>query len=228
MLLLRMTWMLVLERASSLALKTFRELVFRSLKISLQNDGSVNVLGLHTHLEDQSSRLVFKTAMKTCCKQYLTVLKRASSLGLKTSEKLVLRALKIRLQNDGSVNVLRSSYTSSRLVSKMFLSDICEDVLQTIFNQRFEDPTVEVLKTTWILVLKRVFNLGCKTSRILVSRNLKIRLQNDGSVNFFKSSYTSWRLVLKTGLQNTFLPAGLVAKKKCAWNKPKLVSCGYD
>ena len=58
--------------------------------------------------------------------------------------------------------------------------------------------------TTWILVLKGVLNLSCKTYRILVLRTLKISLQNDGSVNVFKSSYPSWRPVLKTGLQDVF------------------------
>ena len=47
-------------------------------------------------------------------------------------------------------------------------SDICEDVLQTIFYplyQRFEEATVVVLRMTWILILKRALNLGCKTSK---------------------------------------------------------------
>ena len=69
--------------------------------------------------------------MKTCCKQYLTVLKRASNLGCKTSRKLVLGALKICLQNDGSVKVFKSSYTSWRPV---FETDL-QDVLQRIFNR---------------------------------------------------------------------------------------------
>ena len=77
-----------------------RKLVLGALKIRLQNDGRLKFLSLHTHLEGQSSKLVFKTAMKMCCKQYLTVLKRASRLGFKTSRKRVLRALKICLQND--------------------------------------------------------------------------------------------------------------------------------
>ena len=79
---------------------------------------------LHKLLEGQSSRLAFKTTMKTRCKQYLTVLKRSSSLGFKTSRKLVLGALKIRLQNDGSVNVFKSSYTSWRPVLKTSLKDV--------------------------------------------------------------------------------------------------------
>ena len=110
-----------------------------------------------------------------------------------------------RIEN-WSRGLLKSSYTSSRLVFKIYLSDICEDVLQTIFQlfyQCFEDIPVVVL-TTWILVLKDVLNLGCKTSRILVLGTLKIRLQSDGSINVFKSSYPSWIPVLKTGLQDIF------------------------
>ena len=58
-----------------------------------------------------------------------------------------------------------------------------------------------MLRTTWILVLKGALNLGSKTSRILVLGTLKIHLQNDGSVNVFKSSYPSSRLVFKTSLK---------------------------
>ena len=78
-----------------------------------------------------------------------------------------------------------------------------------------------MLRTTWILVLKGALNLGCKTSRILVLGTLKIRLQNDGSVNVFKSSYPSWRTVLKTGLQDVFkvhlCPLGCIVTPSCAF-----------
>ena len=60
------------------------------------------------------------------------------------------------------------------------------------------------MRTTWILVFEGTLSLGCKTSRILVLRTLKIPLQNDGLVSVFKSSYPSWRPVLKTGLQGIF------------------------
>ena len=198
-------YLTVLKRAFRLGFKTSRKLVLRALKISLQNDGPANVFKSSYTPWRPVFEIGPKTAMKTCCKHNLTVLKRASSLGFKTSRKLALRALKIRFQNDGSVNVCKTSYTSSRLVFKMSLSDICEDVIQTVFwplYQHFEVPTIVVLRTTWILVLKGVLNLGSKTSRILVLRTMKMRLQNDGSVNAFKSSYMYWRPVLKTGLQN--------------------------
>ena len=85
-------------------------------KYVFRTTGRSTFLSLHTRLEDQSRRLVFKRAMKTCCKLYSTVLKRAPSLGFKTSRKLVLRALKTRLENNGSVNLfLRThlfTYTS--------------------------------------------------------------------------------------------------------------------
>ena len=135
------------------------------------------------------------------------VLERVSNLAFKTLRQLVLRALKIRLQNDGSVNVFKSSYTSWRPVFETGLQDSYEDVLQIIFQplyQRFEDPTVVVLRTTWIIVLKGALNEGCKTSITVVLRTLKKGLQDDRSVNVFKSSYPSWRPVLKTGLQDVF------------------------
>ena len=62
--------------------------------------------------------------MMTCCKRYLTVLKRETSLSLKTTRILVLRTLKIRLQNDGLVKVFKSSYTSWRPVFKTGLQDV--------------------------------------------------------------------------------------------------------
>ena len=117
----------------------------------------------------------------------------------------------------------------------MSLSDICEDVLQTIFQQSYQRFVV-VLRTTWILVLKGALNLGCKTSRILVLGTLRIRLQNDGSVNVFKSSYTSWRPVLKTGHQDVFtipfLPIGWTPLQMrsfnvfltCAWTNGWTIS----
>ena len=134
MVLLRTTWIPVLERASSLGFNTFRKLVLGSLKYDFRTTDRLTFLGLHERLEGQSSRLVFKTAMKTCCKQYLTVLKRASSLCCKKSRKLVLGALKWRLQKDGSVKVFKSPYTSWRPVFEAVLPYGYEDVLQTIFN----------------------------------------------------------------------------------------------
>ena len=57
--------------------------------------------------------------------------------------------------------------------------------------RRSEDPTMALLRTTLIPVLERASSLGFKTFRKLVLKALKIRLQNDGSVNVYKSSYTS-------------------------------------
>ena len=113
-----------LRKGAKLGLKYVSKTGLEDLKISLQNDGS-----LHVKSSYAPWRPVFET-MKTCCKHNSTVLKRASRLCVKTSIKLVWRAL----ETIGSVNVFKSSYTSSRLVFKMSLSDICEDVLQQSFN----------------------------------------------------------------------------------------------
>ena len=51
--------------------------------------------------------------------------------------------------------------------------------------------------------MKGALNLGCKTSRTLVLRTLKIRLQNDGSVNVFKSSYFRIWWELKSRYNNS-------------------------
>ena len=70
--------------------------------------------------------------------------------------------------------------------------------------ERSEDSTMVLLRTTWIPVFEIMSSLGFKTSRKLVLRALKIRLQNDGFVKVLKSSYTSWRPVFETGLQDGY------------------------
>ena len=134
MVLLRTTWTPVLERASSLGFKKFRKWSWGLWKYVFRTMGRSMFPSLHARHEDQSSGLVFKTAMKTCCKQYLTALKWVSSLCFKPYRKLVFRALKIRRHNDGSVNVFQSSYTPWRPVFGTGLQDGYEDVLQAIFN----------------------------------------------------------------------------------------------
>ena len=44
-------------------------------KYVFRTTGRLTFLSLHTRLGGQCSRLIFKTAVRTCCKQYLTVLK---------------------------------------------------------------------------------------------------------------------------------------------------------
>ena len=43
-------------------------------KYVFRTTGRLTFLSLLTRLEDQSSRLIFKTAMKTCCKHFLTII----------------------------------------------------------------------------------------------------------------------------------------------------------
>ena len=51
-------------------------------KYVFRTTGRLTFLSLHTRLEDQSSRLVSKTAMKTCCKQYQPSRRGRLELGL--------------------------------------------------------------------------------------------------------------------------------------------------
>ena len=53
----------------------------------------------------------------------ILILKEAINLGCKTSRALVLRTLNIRLKNNGSVNVVKSSYMFWRPVLKTGLQD---------------------------------------------------------------------------------------------------------
>ena len=142
--------------------------------------------------------------MKTCCKPYLTALKRAPSLGFNTFRKLVLGALEIRLQNDWSVNVFRSPHASSRLVYKSFKRHLWRRVTNNILTiiPTFWRPYSNSVEDDLKACLERGVNLGSKTFRILVSWTLKIRGRNDGRVNVL-SLHTlledqSWRLVFKT------------------------------
>ena len=116
--------------------------------------GRLTSLSVHIRLDDQSSRLLqdvcrrvansIQPIRKFWRSNYCThgwerleyaVLERVSSLGFNTFRKLALRSLKIRLQNYGSVNVFKSSYTSWRPVFETGPQDGYEDVLQTIFNR---------------------------------------------------------------------------------------------
>ena len=130
-----------------------------------------------------------------------------SNLVCKTSRKLVSNQW---FRNDVSVKVFKTSYKSCRLVFEISLREIYENVLQTQYSTykcicgSFEDPTMVLVRTTWISVLERASSLGFKTPRKLVLGALKIRLQGDGSVNVFKSSYTSLRPVFATGLQTGY------------------------
>ena len=152
--------------------------------------------------------------MKTCCQQYLTVLKRASSLGFKTSRKLVLLALKIRLQNDGSVNAFKSSYTSSGLVFNMSLSDICEDVTNNLLTviPTFWRPYCSSVEDDLNTSLERGIKLGLARHPEYWSwGSWKYVFRTTGRLTFL-SLHTriedqSWRLVFKTSLRY-ILPAG--------------------
>ena len=150
-------------------------------KYVFRTSGRLTFLSLHTCLEDYSSRLLFKTYMKMCCKQYSTYIRtfwrsnygtvendlvtsnrKGVNLGLPHVSKISFEVIKIWLQKDGSVNVFKSSYKSWRPV--------------------FETGPFSRLQTVYfafIIILKQTVWLKCQNKHfiillwVFVTKNIK-------------------------------------------------------